>query len=106
MAVKKQPIDKLTLAVIALIALVVAFFIYNFILGIKAPVTSINNIVSDFKAVNLNTVAEVKTLNVCGNWPFLTVSLSAERGNPFSRKAGAPSQMVATDVAQCRPITQ
>lgn len=106
MAAKKQPFDKLTLTAVILIGLAVLFFIYNFAMGLKAPITTVKNIVADFKVINMDTISAVKSFNVCGNWPYLTVSKSAERGNPFSRKTSPPAQMVATDVVQCQIVTQ
>jgi len=106
MAAKKQSMDKFTLAAIVLIGLAVLFFIYDFAMGLKAPITAAKNIVADFKVINIDAISTMKSFNVCGNWPYLTVSKSAERGNPFNRKTSAAVQMVATDVVQCQPMTQ
>lgn len=106
MATKKPPLDKSTMFVVALIAIVIGFFIYNFIMGLKAPITTVRNVVADFKEINQDALGLVKSLNVCGNWPYLTVILNNDRGNPFSRKGDPAQQMVATDVVQCQQITQ
>lgn len=103
---KKKSLDKLTLIALSLILLAVLLFVYNFIMGVKTPVTSYNYSLGQFKVVNTETMAVIKELDVCGNWPFASVSLSAGRGNPFSRKNIALPQMTATSTIQCLPLTQ
>ena len=106
MAENKKPMDKFTAGAIALIFLVVMYFAYVFVMGIRAPQTSFNYSLGQFKPVKLEVVSAIKGFNACGSWPLSGVSLSSGRGNPFDRQSPALPQMAAKSSISCMPVTQ
>lgn len=103
---KKKPLDQFTVAAIVLILLAVLYFVYIFLMGMKAPATSFNHNLGQFKLVNSATIQAIRELDACGSWPIVTANLSAGRGNPFSRQGQKLPQMTATSSVICLPVTQ
>lgn len=106
MAEKNKIFDKFTLAVIVIIIMILSYFIYYLLSGLRETAVSVSYQMQPVKEVNAGAFAIMKDLNACGNWPLTTVNLSADRGNPFSRKGSVLPQMVATSSVSCLPVTQ
>jgi len=106
MAEKRKSIDAFTGAAVILIIAAVLYFAYVFMMGIKAPTTTYNYGLGQFRAVNSGAISAIEGLSACGNWPLSGTDLSADRGNPFAGKTTVVSSMAATSSVLCLPVTK
>ncbi|MFA5021250.1 MAG: hypothetical protein WC517_04300 [Patescibacteria group bacterium] len=106
MADQEKKINKFVLAAIILILLAMAGFGYAYWIGNRAVTATYSSNLGQFKVVDLEIMDAIKKLNACGNWLSLSVGLSADRGNPFNRRAVALPTMTATSTVLCLPVTQ
>lgn len=106
MAGQKRKFDSLTLAILALAVLIVAYLGYSFWFGGNGAAPAYDSGLGRLKSVNGGTLGALKNLSACGDWPLAAVNLSVDRGNPFSRRRSALPAMSATSSVLCLPVTQ
>jgi len=80
------------------------FFYFNIDLFLSDYTQDYSTAGQPIKQFNQETLSGLKELKQCGDWPLVSVNLSADRGNPFARKDSPLPVTAAVATPECLPV--
>jgi len=101
---KNRQTPRFSFIVAILILLGIAYLMYYFLLSGSKPLPTFNSGLGQFKVVSQATLKAVGGLKSCGQWPIASVGLSADRGDPFSRKGSSTALVMPLTPPDCAPV--